>query len=121
MLLQGTVLRTEEDAVFTFTGGAFGGTEATMGPAAVLAVGPRSNIRVLIVSVPTYDWKDEQFVRMGMDSSKAKFIQAKNPMNWRGAFADVTDVSKNFFVLSCPGPTAPVLGELPFKRLPTPL
>ena len=50
-----------------------------------------------------------------MEPKDAKFIQAKNPMNWRSAFADITDVTQNFFVLSTPGPTAPVLGKLPFR------
>ena len=40
-------------------------------------------------------------------------------MNWRGAYASLTDVSRNFFVLDVPGPTAPLLGPLPFKRLPS--
>lgn len=119
--LRGTVLSAEAEAAFTYTGGVFGGTEWSMGAAAVLAVGEGGNIHVLIMSQPTYDWRDEQFKRMGIDVASAKFVQAKNPMNWRSAFAGVTDVSTNYFVLDVPGPTAPVLGPLPFKRLPAPL
>ena len=51
------------------------------GPSAVLVVG--GNIHVLIMSVATYDWADEQYIRMGLDPAGAKFIGVKNPMNFR--------------------------------------
>jgi hypothetical protein len=54
VLLNGTVLVCEEDARFTFTGGAFGGTEASMGASVVLAIGKEANIQLLIMSKPTY-------------------------------------------------------------------
>lgn len=57
LLLRGSVLAADDDAVFTFTGGAFGGTSATMGASAVLAVGPQANIHVLIMSIPTVSHK----------------------------------------------------------------
>ena len=52
-----------------------------IGPSAVLVVG--GNIHVLIMSVATYDWADEQYIRMGLDPAGAKFIGVKNPMNFR--------------------------------------
>jgi microcystin degradation protein MlrC len=52
----------------------------------VVVVG--GNIHVLVMSTATYDWADEQYLTMGLDPAKAKFVGVKNPMNFRlGAFA----------------------------------
>ena len=51
-----------EDGRFTYTGGPFGGTETSMGPSAVVTVG--GNVHVLVMDTATYDWADEQYLRM---------------------------------------------------------
>ena len=100
---------------FQYSGGILGGTEATMGPSAVVQSGALS---LLIATYPTYDWADEQYRCAGLDPRQAKFVGVKNMMNFRtgyGAFA------KGHFVLDLPGPTPPDMRMLPFRRVPRPI
>jgi len=81
-----------------------------MGPSAVLQIG---SIELLVQSLPTYDWKDEQYRSVGMRPETAKFVGAKNMMNFRNAYGAIM---KGHFVLDLPGPTAPDTRSLPFTR-----
>lgn len=111
--VRGQVLRLSEGR-FRYLGGIWGGTEGNMGPAAVLEVG---QIQILVAAHPTYDWMDEQFAALGMVPRAAKFVVAKNPMNYRqayGAFA------REVFVLDTPGPTPPTVRHVKYKRLARP-
>jgi microcystin degradation protein MlrC len=110
----GKVLRLT-DGAFQYAGGILGGTGATMGPSAVVEVGP---VRVLIMTYATYDWADEQYRSAGLDPSQAKFVGVKNMMNFRYAYRDTM---KGYFVLDLPGPTAPDMRHLPFKRVNRPI
>jgi len=103
-------VRRASDGRFTYTGGIFGGTAGSMGPSAVLQVG---NIQLLVQSLPTYDWKDEQYRSVGLLPELAKFVGAKNMMNFRNAYGGIM---KGQFVLDLPGPTAPDMRSLPFAR-----
>ncbi len=105
----GRVLRVS-DGRFRYTGGIFGGTVASMGPSVVLQIG---SIQVLVQSTPTYDWRDEQYRSVGMNPGEAKFVGAKNMMNFRNAYGSIM---KGYFVLDLPGPTAPDMRSLPFER-----
>ena len=102
------------DGRFTYTGGQWEASEADMGPSAVLAIG---QLRVLIMSRATYDWSDEQFRSVGLIATEAKFIVAKNPMNYRHAYGDIC---KAAFVLDTPGPTPATLKHVEFKKLARP-
>ena len=102
------------DGEFTYTGGAFGGTRASMGPSAVLAIGA---IRVLVMSKSTYDWDDEQFQAAGLDVRQARFVGVKNPMNYNFAYRDV---ARGAFVLDTPGPTPATVRHLPYRRMQRP-
>jgi len=102
------------DGTFTFSGGIFEGTQGEMGQTAVLQV---DTIRILICSLATYDWKDEQFRSVGLDPTNAKFIVAKNPMNYRYAYGDY---ARAIYVLDTPGPTPPTLKHVEFRRLQRP-
>ena len=112
--LRGLVERVS-DGRFRYRGGILGGVEVTMGPSAVLAVGP---IRLLLTSVPTYEWGDDQYRAVGLDPAAAKFVGVKNMMNFRFGYADVM---KGFFVLDLPGPTPPDMRQLPFERIGRPV
>ena len=68
------------DGKFVYSGGIWGGQVADMGPSARLRIG---SVEVLICTYPTYDWADEQYRSVGMDTRNAKFIVVKNPMNYR--------------------------------------
>lgn len=107
--VRGRVLRLS-DGRFRYRGGIWEGVEGQMGPAAVLALGP---IQVLLASHPTYEWEGEQFAALGMDAAQARFIVAKNPMNYRLAYGAMAQA---VFVLDTPGPTPATVRHLPFVR-----
>jgi microcystin degradation protein MlrC len=102
------------DGRFRYTGGIFGGIEASMGPSAVVVVGP---IKLLVMSRSTYDWADEQYRSVGLNASDAKWVEAKNMMNFRKAYGPIM---RGAFVLDAPGPTPPDMRSLPFKRAQRP-
>jgi microcystin degradation protein MlrC len=103
------------DGRFRYTGGILGGSWATMGRSAVLRIG---SISVLIMTYATYDWADEQYRAAGLVPAEAKFVGVKNMMNFRYAYGDVM---KAAFVLDLPGPTAPDMRALPFRRVRRPI
>ena len=102
------------DGKFVYSGGIWGGQVADMGPSVWLRIG---SVEVLICTYPTYDWADEQYRSVGMDTRNAKFIVVKNPMNYRvgyeGKFAEA-------LVLDTPGPTPAVLRHVRFRELKGP-
>jgi microcystin degradation protein MlrC len=108
-------VRLLSDGGFRYTGGLFGGTDASMGLSAVLEIG---SIRLLIMSAATYDWADEQYRAAGLDPAQAKFIGVKNPMNYRFAYQDV---AKAAFVVETPGPTPAHVLHLPYETMRRPM
>jgi microcystin degradation protein MlrC len=111
--LSGTVEKVS-DGRFVYSGGIFGGVEASMGDSAVVATGP---LRLLVMSRSTYDWADEQYRSVGLDASSAKWVEAKNMMNYRKAYGAIM---RGVFVLDAPGPTPPDMRALPFTRAERP-
>lgn len=111
--LTGTVRRLS-DGRFDYTGGMYEGQVGHMGPSAVLEVG---SIQILITTHATYDWSDEQFRSMELDTDGAKFIVVKNPMNFRVGYAGRY---REFFILDTPGSTPGTLRNVRFKRLERP-
>ena len=99
---------------FTYTGGQWEGLKAEMGKTAVFAIG---NIRVLVMSRATYDWSDEQFRAAGIDPAGARFIVAKNPMNYRLTYGGI---ARGMIVLDTPGPTPATLRHVRFEKLKRP-
>lgn len=102
------------DGRFRYVGGIFEGIDGEMGPSAVLAVG---GVRVLITTFATYDWRDEQYRSVGLDPAKAKFVVAKNPMNYRMAYGDFAAA---VYVLATPGPTPATIRHVHFAKLARP-
>ena len=102
------------DGRFRYVGGIWDGTEGNMGPSAVLTVGA---IQVMVNTHSTYDWLDEQFQAMQMDPVRAKFIVAKNPMNYRQAYGKI---AKAIYVLDTPGPTPPTIRHVAYQQLKRP-
>ena len=102
------------DGRFVYTGGIWEGQYGEMGPSAKLRVG---TVEILVATHPTYDWADEQYSSMGMDTNTAKFIVVKNPMNYRigygGRFIEA-------FVLDTPGPTTAVIGNIDYESVGRP-
>jgi microcystin degradation protein MlrC len=102
------------DGRFRYAGGVWDKVESSMGPAAVLSIGA---VQVLVASHATYDWMDEQFRAMQLNPSEAKFIVAKNPMNYRMAYSSLV---KRTFILDTPGPTPPTLRHVQYRHLTRP-
>jgi microcystin degradation protein MlrC len=102
------------DGNFVYTGGQWDGRHEHMGPTAVFRIGA---VRVIIMSRATYDWADEQIRTVGLNPSHAKFIVAKNPMNYRLAYGDVATA---VIVLDTPGPTPATLKHVKFQKLRRP-
>ena len=111
--ITGTV-RKVGDGRFRYSGGIYEGQFGDMGPSAVLLVGP---IQVLVATHATYDWADEQFRSMDLDSRGAKFVVVKNPMNFRVGYAGVY---KACYILDTPGSTPATLRHISFKNLKRP-
>jgi microcystin degradation protein MlrC len=102
------------DGRFRYSGGIWEGLDGEMGPSAVLQVG---YVQVLVTTYATYDWADEQFRSMQMETHNAKFIVVKNPMNYRLGYAGLM---KGAFILDTPGPTPPILHHVRYRNLRRP-
>lgn len=108
------VVESLHEGSFVYTGGQWEGHQAEMGPTALFRIGA---VQVLITSRATYDWDDEQFRSVGLDPLEAKFIVAKNPMNYRFAYGQA---ATQMIVLDTPGPTPATLKHVNFKKLQRP-
>jgi microcystin degradation protein MlrC len=109
----GTVRRLS-DGQFTYRGGIWDGQVGNMGLSACLQVGA---IQIALASHSTYEWCGEQFELLGMDARTAKFVVAKNPMNYGMAYGEF---SKAAFVLDTPGPTPATLRGKSFRNVRRP-
>ena len=115
----GRVLRLS-DGRFRYRGGIWDGVEGAMGPSAVLEIASRGGpgaVRVLLATHATYDWADEQFRCVGLDPATAKFIVAKNPMNYHLAYSPIAAAT---YILDTPGPTPATVRGVPFRNLQRP-
>ena len=102
------------DGRFRYQGGIYDNVEGNLGPTAVLAI---DGIQVLITTYGTYDWRDEQYRSVGLDPATAKFVVAKNPMNYRLAYGGL---SRAVFILDTLGPTPPTIRHARFTQLQRP-
>ncbi|MHC4878620.1 MAG: M81 family metallopeptidase [Planctomycetota bacterium] len=100
------------DGRFQYQGGIWDGRPGDMGPSAVIQAG---GINICIATHPTYEWCGEQLTSLGVDTTEAKFVVVKNPMNYHMVWP-----SAKTFVLDTPGPTPATLRHLPFRRLQRP-
>lgn len=114
VMVRGVIERLSDGRFVYGAGGVWANQEASMGPSVVFKAGA---IEILIMSRPTYDWADEQFRCVGMDVRSAKFIVAKNPMNYQMTYAGI---SKGAFVLDTPGPTPATLRHHRYTKLQRP-
>lgn len=99
------------DGRFRYSGGIWEGRYGEMGPSAVFQSG---RVGILIASHPTYDWADEQFRSVGLDTDAVKFIVVKNPMNHRLGYAGRYRAA---LLLDTPGPTPATLHRVRYRRL----
>ena len=111
--VEGTVTALH-DGRFKYRGGIYDGVDGNMGPTALLAMGA---IQVLITTFATYEWLDEQWQAVGLDPAQAKFLVAKNPMNFNMAYGEIAPAT---FILDTPGPTPGTLKSVHFEKLKRP-
>jgi microcystin degradation protein MlrC len=102
------------DGRFRYVGGIWDGLMGEMGPSAVLTIG---QVQVLVTTHSTYDWMDEQLRAVGLDPATAKFVVAKNPMNYRQAYGHL---AKGVFILDTPGPTPPTMRYTEYRHIQRP-
>ena len=105
---------------FRYRGGIWDGVQGDMGPSAVLEVPSRGGagvVRILLATHATYDWADEQFRSVDLDPAAAKFIVAKNPMNYHLAYSPIASAT---YILDTPGPTPATVRNVPFRNLQRP-
>ena len=102
------------DGCFEYSGGIWGGQTGRMGPSARVRVG---NVQVLVASQGTYDWADEQYRSLDMDTTNAAFIVVKNPMNYRIGYRGRY---RGVYVLDTPGPTPASMRHIRFRQLQPP-
>ena len=112
--VRGTITTLSDGRFIYGKGGVWENQEASMGPSAVLTI---DGIHIFVMSQPTYDWMDEQFRCVGLDPVIAKFIVAKNPMNYQMAYAGF---AKAAFVLDTPGPTPATMRHYQYENLERP-
>lgn len=97
------------DGKFVYSGGVFGGSTASMGPATWLRIGAGN---IVVASLSSYEYSDEQFRAAGFDAKQCKFIIAKNPMNYQQAFENAVAS----YILDTPGPTTAALYNISVPR-----
>ena len=116
--VSGRVLRLS-DGRFRYRGGIWDGVEGEMGPSAVLQVPScgTGTVHLLLTTYATYDWADEQFRSVDLDPAAAKFIVAKNPMNYHLAYSPLAAAT---YILDTPGPTPATVRNVPFRNLQRP-
>lgn len=102
------------DGRFDYSGGIFAGTGGDMGPTALLEIG---SVQVLVTTHATYDWMDEQYRAMQLNPAAARFVVAKNPMNYRMAYGEIAG---EIFILDTPGPTPATVRHFDFQKLERP-
>jgi microcystin degradation protein MlrC len=99
------------DGRFEYSGGIFRGTPGSMGLSAVLRIGSTT---LLIQSLPSYEFADEQYRAAGLRPESFRFIGVKNMMNFRQGYGSLMS---GHFVLDLPGPTPADMRSLPFTRV----
>ena len=107
-------VETLSNGAFKYDGGVWGGNMVSMGSTAVVRVG---EVRVLIMSIPTYDWSDEQFRAVGIDWRAMRFVVVKNPMNYR---LTLLAEARAAFILDTPGPTPATLRHVKYAHVRRP-
>ena len=101
------------DGRFLFTGPMFGGSDADLGPVALLKIFDTS-IRVVVGSKRAQNADQEMFRVVGLEPCQHKIICVKSAMHF---VADYKRVSKNIIFATSPGANPCNLTEIPYQRL----
>ncbi|MBV8566848.1 MAG: M81 family metallopeptidase [Methylobacteriaceae bacterium] len=91
------------------------GLEISMGPSAVIAIGA---IRLLLRSRPSMEWDTAMYTSQGLDLREAALVFVKSPSHFRAGFGPLAN---RILVANTPGPTAPDMRRIPFRKVTRPL
>ena len=103
------------EGTYRMVDGGPSGLEMRMGPTAVLAIG---SIRVLVRSLPSLEWDRQMYESQGLPLADAALVFVKSPSHFRQSFGAVAD---RIVAANTPGPTAPDMRRIPFRRVTRPL
>jgi microcystin degradation protein MlrC len=109
------VVRTLSDGTYRMQDGGAHGLEISMGPTAVIAIGV---IRLVLRSRPSMEWDTAMYTSQGLDLSEAALVFVKSPSHFRAGFGPLAN---RILVASTPGPTAPDMRRIPFRKVTRPL
>ena len=112
--VRGTV-RTISDGAYVMYDRGAEGTETTQGPTVVLAVG---DIRLVLRSLPGFEWDTGIFSAFGLDPRRAALVFVKSPSHFRTAFEPF---AARLLIADTPGPTCANMRRLEFAHVSRPL
>lgn len=108
-------VKTISDGVFRFTGPGFRGVPHSMGRAVVLVQG---GVHLVVMERGVSQWDPALYRSLGLEPREARIVQAKSPMAFRAAYAEITN---DVIIVDAPGASSPKLASLPWKHLPRPI
>jgi microcystin degradation protein MlrC len=109
------VVQSLSDGTYRMVDGGPSGLEMRMGPTAVLAVG---SVRILVRSLPSLEWDRAMYESQGLPLADAALVFVKSPAHFRQSFGVV---AARIVAANTPGPTAPDMRRIPFRRVTRPL
>ncbi len=98
---------------FVWSAGPYAGTKGYMGQSAVLRV---RNIFILVTTQGTYEYADEQFLAVGIDTTQMDIVVLKNGMNFRNLLKD----NSSWYLIDSPGSSSSNLAALAWKNRRSP-
>jgi microcystin degradation protein MlrC len=114
VIVTGEVLHLS-DGRYRMTDGGPNGLELSMGPSAVIAIG---GIRLLLRSQPSMEWDRAMYASQGLPIEEAALVFVKSPSHFRQSFGPA---AARILVADTPGPTAPDMRRIPFRKVTRPL
>jgi len=108
-------VRTISDGSFVMLDAGARGTRMEQGLTAVVSIG---SIRLVIRSLPAFEWDTGIYSAFGLRIEEASLVFAKSPSHFRVAFARY---ARRILLADTPGPTCPNMRRLVFRNVTRPL
>lgn len=109
------VVKVIADGLYTMHDAGAQGSETAQGLTATLAIG---DIRLVIRSLPSFEWDTGLFTAFGLDLRHAALVFVKSPSHFRTAFAPH---AARILIADTPGPTCGNMRRLKLDRVTRPL
>ncbi len=101
------------DGRFLCTGPFYGGTQADLGPTALLRVAG-SDVRVIVTSGRMQAADKEMFRHIGVEPAEQRILGLKSSVHFRG---DFTDIAREILLVEAPGAFIDRPERLPYRNL----